>query len=276
MLASDLARAGVAHGYNVISLSRRELNVADSKGVQQALSVFKPHYVVHSAGVGVDYCELEPEEGYKIHSWASRILARSCERIGATFVYVSSCGLFGDELKFYSEYDPVVLKTKFAHSKSLGELEAKNNCQKAFIVRCGWLFGGTLSHQRNYVYQRFKEAKEKSVISSAGDKFGSPTYTYDLASKMLELMKADWYGTYHISNTGGCSRFDYTDCIVKNFGLSTRVQKVDSSVFPRRAVTPNSEMLVNINLSFLGLNLLEPWQEAIGRYIKQLKVEIGM
>ena len=157
--------------------------------------------------MGVDLCETTPEEGYRTHSWASGILARSCERIGATFLYISSCGLFGDELKFYSEYDPVVLKTKFAHSKSLGELEAKNHCQKVFVVRCGWLFGGMSSHRRNFVYQRFKEAREKSVINSAGDKFGSPTYTCDLASKMLELLKTDSYGTYHVSNTGGCSRF---------------------------------------------------------------------
>jgi len=139
------------------------------------------------------------------------------------------------------------------------------------VIRPGWLFGGTPSHQRNFVYQRYLEAKRSSVIRSANDKFGSPTHTESLAEKLLEIVESEEYGLYHVTNSGSASRYEYVKCIVETFGLKTTVEPVDSSSFPRTAPVPNCEMLENLNLKFLGLEPLGPWQEAVNKYVAMLK-----
>ncbi len=271
MLASDFEKTALAQGHDVLSLSHQDLDITSPQSVQKTIQDFTPCCVLDAAGVDVDTCEIDPNHGYRTHTWGAMLLAQACERIGATFVYVSSCGLFGDDLVFHSEYDSVVLKTKYSKSKYFGELEAKNWCRRVFIIRCGWLFGGTPDHRRNFVVQRIKEAQSKNVINSAGDKYGSPTLTSDLSEKILQLLETNLYGTYHISNVGGCSRYEYTSFILHTFGLGTHVDKVDSSSFPRPASTPNSEMLENANLQFSNIGVLTPWQEAIERYIRTLK-----
>jgi dTDP-4-dehydrorhamnose reductase len=270
MLATDLARVASASGYQVIGLSHTELDVTQASQVREALQQVRPDVVVNTPGIAVDTCEERPEEGYRIHTWAAGVIARQCQKTGAALVHISTCGLFGDEVRYYSEYDPVQLKTQYARSKFLGEQAAKEACARTFIMRPGWLFGGTPAHRRNFVYQRLQEAQREPVLRSASDKFGSPTFTEDLAAKILEIVETDQYGLYHVTNQGGASRYEYVKCILEAFGLDTPVEPVDSSAFPRPAPVPACEMLQNVNLKFLGLKPLGPWQEAVHKYIKSL------
>jgi dTDP-4-dehydrorhamnose reductase len=198
-------------------------------------------------------------------------VARECERAGAAFVSVSSCGLFGDDVRFYDEYDTPILKTQYARSKHEGERAACGWCRRAYVVRPGWLFGGRPEHARNFVVRRWEEARRVPVVASAGDKFGSPTFTEDLAARILDLLGTDAYGVYHVTNTGGGSRYDYVRHIVDTFALPVRVEKVDSSHHPRSAPVPACEMLDNFNTKFLGLPPLPTWQEAIERYVRKLR-----
>lgn len=271
MLATDMAKVWTGLGYQATGLSHAQLDVTSANQVSEALEQTRPDIVVYTPGLGVDTCEQEPEKGYRLHTWAPAQMARQCHSLGATFVYISTCGLFGDEVRFYSEYEPVQLKTQYARSKFLGEQAATQACRRTFVIRPGWLFGGTPSHQRNFVYQRFLEARRESVVRSAGDKFGSPTSTEELAAKILEIVDTAEYGVYHVTNTGRASRYEYVKCIVESFGLDTTVEPVESSSFPRAASVPDCELLENLNLKFLGLEPLQPWQEAIERYVTTLK-----
>lgn len=270
MLATDIARAAILAGYKVTGLNHTQLDITNKKQVSEALDHHKPDLVFNTPGIGVDSCEQTPEAGYRLHTWAADVIAQGCRRIGSELVYVSTCGLFGDEKRFYSEYDPVQLKTNYARSKYLGEQASLRSCEKTFVIRPGWLFGGTQEHKRNFVYQRYIEAKEANVIRSASDKFGPPTYTLDLSKKILEVVETGQYGLYHITNSGEASRYDYVRHIVRACGLSTSVEPVDSSSFPRQAPVPDCELLDNQNLDNLDLERLRPWQEAISEYVGSL------
>ena len=270
MLATDLARVWTSAGYEVVGLSHAELDITQPDTVRAALEQVRPDIVVNSPGIGVDTCELEPEKGYRLHTWAAGVVAGECQRVGAALVYIGTCGLFGDETKFYTEYDPVGLKTQYARSKFLGEQRVSQACDQTFIIRPGWLFGGTPSHQRNFAYQRFLEAQHTPVLHSANDKFGSPTFTGDLAFKILEIVDSKQYGLYHVTNSGGTSRYEYVKGILEAFGLTATVEPVDSSSFPRAAPVPSCEMLESLNIKFLGLEPLGPWQDAMHRYVASL------
>jgi dTDP-4-dehydrorhamnose reductase len=273
MLATDLSHTLSYGGHEVLAPSHGQLEVTDGTAVDNAISVFHPDTVIHTAAMHVDPCERDPAAATRVNAQGSQNLAVSSERHGAELVYISTCGLFGDEIRAYSETDDVVLKSVYAKTKYEGEQLVLAECARAFVVRPGWLFGGEPSHQKNFVMRRFEEAREADVVQSAGDKHGCPTYTGDLAVAILALLDSKRYGTYHLKNDGNCTRAGYVRGIVEAFGLSTQVEEVDSSFFPRPAPTPDCEILCSNNLSSAGLEPMPHWEDAMARYVDIVKPE---
>lgn len=269
MLATDLAAQLSKSGrYEVFPLSHEDLDVRDAVRVNESVAGLKPDAVIHTAALHVDRCEEHPADAFHVNAWGTRTLSRACEMSRSTLVYISTCGLFGDVYKAYTEYDPVCLKTIYARSKHEGEVFVRQFCERHFIVRPGWLFGGNTRHTKNFVFRRFEEAQTSTVVRSVFDKHGSPTYTADLAAGIERLLETDEYGAYHMTNQGGCSRAAYVRHILHCFGLPTEVEEVDSSHYPRKADVPACEILENLNLRFVGLPNLPPWEEAVERYIR--------
>ncbi|MCX7747427.1 MAG: NAD(P)-dependent oxidoreductase [Clostridia bacterium] len=276
MLATDLNAILNGSGtFEVLNLDRQQLDITDPENVEKVFTQFNPQVIIHTAALtNVDYCEEDKEEAYRINGCGTQNIASYSDRAGAKFVYISSCGLFGDEIKEYTENDPVVLKTEYAKSKYMGEQKTRETCEKHFIVRPGWLFGGSINHKKNFVYNRYLEAKQKPQIQSAGDKYGCPTNTNHLALKILELIDTDLYGTYHISNSSFGTRFDYVKKIIDSFGIDIEVVKVDSNSFKRSAPVPDCEIIKNSNLERNGFSLLPDWRDAVEEYVHRLKKEI--
>ncbi len=272
MLAKDLIECiNAKQDYEVFAYSKQALDITNREKVMEVFTRIKPNYVIHTAALtNVDYCENKPDEAYRVNGVGTGNLAFYSREVDAKFIYISSCGLFGDYIKSYSESDAVTLKTVYAKSKYLGEEKIKEYLNKYFIIRPGWLFGGDKNHKKNFVYNRYKEARQKSDIYSASDKYGCPTYTYHLSEKILELMETDFYGIYHVTNSGAATRYDYVKKIVDSFGTETNVHSVDSSYFVRSAPVPNCEILMNKNLRENGFELLPSWQKALEEYIKKL------
>jgi len=274
MLASEIEKYYLNNNSEVLAPTHQELDVLDIDKLSQEVFSYKPYYVFHTATLHVNDCEKNPELAFKVNSWASENLARICSKINAVLIYIGSCGYFGDGIKYYSENDPVVLKTIYAKSKFQGEATSLKECKKTFAIRPGWLFGGSIKHKKNFVFQRYQEAKNYSVLKSTNDKYGSPTYAGDLVKKIDEILTNGNPGVYHVSNNGGCSRYEYVKKIVESCNLKTNIIPVDSSNFPRKANVPACELLDNHNLRQLGLHTLPPWEDAIERYVLQMLKEI--
>lgn len=272
MLAKDLIYyLHSVPGYNVLAMEKSELDITNSKNVEEVFLALRPDYVIHTAAItNVDFCEENFEEAINVNGFGSENIAKFSQVINAKLVYISSCGLFGDDIRAYEEIDPVELKTGYAKSKYLGEIKTKENCERYFIVRPGWLFGGNKSHKKNFVYNRYLEALNKDYIYSASDKYGCPTYTYHLASILMMLLDTECYGLYHITNSGFSSRYAYVKKIIECFGLKTKVIEVDSNSFTRKAPVPDCEILKNQNLLLKGFPILPPWDSAIEEYVARL------
>jgi dTDP-4-dehydrorhamnose reductase len=270
MLATAIETYYLNKGCRVLAPTHAELDIMDTVRLKKMVSCFKPRYVFHAAALHVDACENDPELAFRLNSWVTGNLARLCSELNYRLVYISSCGYFGDEIKYYSEYDPVVLKTVYAKSKFQGEVLALRECRATFAIRPGWLFGGNIGHKKNFVYQRYLDAKNNPMLSSASDKFGCPTLVDDLISKIDEIINAGSYGVYHVTNSGGCSRFEYVKKIIECFRLQTEVVPVDSRNFPRKADVPSSELLHNWNMNYIGIQPMPQWEDAIERYIGKI------
>jgi dTDP-4-dehydrorhamnose reductase len=252
-----------------------DLDITSRSMVEDVFMQEKPDYIIHTAAItNVDFCEDHPQEAMRVNCYGSENIAVCAEKINAKVIYISSCGLFGDEVKTYIETDPVVLKTEYSKSKHLGEVKVAQGCSRYFIVRPGWLFGGGIQHKKNFVYNRYLEAVKKDEMVAAGDKYGCPTYTYHLATALVNLLNTEKYGIYHISNAGSASRYDYVKKIISCFGLKTNVKKVDSSSFPRKAPVPDCEIIGNENLKKNNFPLLPSWESAVEEYVNIIKNEI--
>lgn len=271
MLASQLEHFYRENQNEVFAPRHAELDILDDGTLRQALHSFNPDWIFHTAALHVDACEENPELAFRLNAQASANLAQMCSERNATLIYISSCGYFGDEIKYYAESDPVVLKTTYARSKFEGETLSLKFCKKTFAIRPGWLFGGTIGHKKNFVYQRYLEALRSPLIKSAQDKYGCPTFVDDLVRKINEIVLSGQPGIYHVTNSGGASRAEYVKSIINNFGLKTEVLPVSSDNFPRKANVPSSELLCNRNLAALGLSPLPAWQDAIERYVKIIR-----
>ncbi|MCX5713770.1 MAG: NAD(P)-dependent oxidoreductase [Candidatus Omnitrophica bacterium] len=256
MLASQLEQFYIKNQDEVLAPRHAELDVLDEEAIKEALYSFKPDCVFHTAALHVDACEDNPELAFKLNGWATGNLAKLCSELDSEFVYISSCGYFGDEIKYYPEVEPVVLKTVYARSKHEGEVLALKESKKTYAIRPGWLFGGNPQHKKNFVYQRYLDALKSPVIKSAKDKFGTPTFVGDLVLKIEQILKTKRYGLYHVTNSGGCSRAEYIAKIIESFGLNNEVIPVDSTNFPRKANVPACELLENRNIKLLGLSFL--------------------
>ncbi len=255
------------------TVSRQELDITDRRQVQSHLEAFKPDVVINTAAMLTEPCEKKPELAYQVNAWGPRNLALACAKSGAVMVQISTSGLFSDEVKAYSEYDFVTLKTAYARSKHAGEELVREHCPRRIILRLGWLYGSGLDGKSDFVTARIREAKGQETIESAGDKIGTPVFTDDAAALLDRLIQGEEYGLFHAACEGetGCSRAAYVQAILQAADTSTMVRSVDSSLFPRMADVPDCELLASLNLDFAGVPKLPPWQESLEKYVFELK-----
>lgn len=272
MLGTDFSRYLERAGHQVVRAGRAMLDVTDLTGVRRTVREYRPTLVVHTAALtDVDRCEREPDEAYRVNAVGTWNIALACAESGAELVYVSTCGVFdGTKAIPYTEADSPRPLTHYHRSKFEGERIVAAVLSRHYILRPGWLFGGAASHRRNFVANRYREASGKASISSAADRFGSPTYTFDFAAAAMRLVTEKAYGLYHIANAGSGSRYDYVAACMAALGLPTRVDPVVSDAFPRSAPVPASEALDCMYYRLRGLPPLRPWKEALNDYVRGL------
>ncbi len=271
MLGSDLAAAWREGGDDVLALGRSELDVTDLAAVRRALTAARAHVVVHAAAhTDVDGAERDPDLAHRINAIGSANVALGCMDAASDLVHVSSCGVFdGRKAAPYVETDRPAPLTRHHESKLAGEEAVRRLWPRHYVLRPGWLFGGAPSHRKNFVAARWREAKGKRTLESAGDRFGSPTYTLDFALAARRLVAARAYGLYHVANAGVASRADYVRGCLAALGLDVAVREVASSHFPRAAPVPAWEALDSRDLRLRGFPALRPWGEALGEYVRE-------
>jgi dTDP-4-dehydrorhamnose reductase len=272
MLAGRLAINFAEAGWGVHPVGHSEMDITNEQEVFECVRAIRPTAVINTAALLVEACEADPKEAFRVNAWGVRNLARACDRLGTQLVQISTSGLFGDEVRPYDEFAPVVNKTRYAASKHAGETYARELCEKHIILRLGWLYGGGLDGRKDFVTARLAEAQSAAVLASAGDKFGCPTNADDVAFTMRALLDEQIYGLFHCANAADepCARADYVAAICEFAGLQTAVERTDSSGFPRAANVPDCEWLVSYTLEYGGFAPMPHWRDSLQRYMSQL------
>jgi dTDP-4-dehydrorhamnose reductase len=254
------------------------MDIRDSAQVLRWSKEVEPDLIVHlAAATDVDECERIPDLAYSTNAIGTRNVALACQQTGATLVYISTLSVFdGTKCEPYTEFDAPNPQSHYSRAKYAGEQMVRNLLSGYYIVRAGWMFGG-YTKDKKFVAKIISLAKERSVLTIVNDKFGTPTYTADLARGVLKLIETGLYGTYHMVGSGEyCSRLELARAILDYAGIrSCELQPVSSAAFPLSAPRPRMEAGLNYHLALMGKDWTRPWREALEEYVRRLESEEG-
>lgn len=253
----------------IIGKNRSELDITDLESCEKIFKSLKPDIVVHAAAyTAVDKAESEPEAAWAINVEGTCNVAKAAEAVGAKFCYISTDYVFdGTGNMPYAENHPTSPQSVYGVTKLEGERKASEFSSKCFIVRTSWVYG---KYGSNFAHTMLKLAASKNEITVVDDQIGSPTYTYDLALFIADLVRSQKYGVYHASNSGSCSWYEFAKAIFEEAGeKSIVVHSCSTEQFTRPAPRPAFSVLGQTALIEAGFTPLRPWRDALREYLSQ-------
>ena len=223
-LGHDLVLELSYRGHVVTGVSSKELNLLDPVAVQTYLSAMRPDAVIHCAGyTAVDLAEDEKEKCFSVNSRGTETLAAACAAVGSKLLFISTDYVFsGDGERPWEPDDAPKPLNIYGMSKYLGEEAVRRYVPEHFIVRISWLFG---VNGKNFVKTMLRLGREREQITVVNDQIGSPTYTKDLAVLLADMIVTEKYGTYHATNEGFCSWYEFACAVMKEAELPCLVQQ---------------------------------------------------
>ena len=274
-LGHDVMNELALRGIEGIGVDVEEMDITDRTACETVISQEKPDAVIHCAAyTAVDAAEDNLELCRRVNAEGTRNIARVCKAMDIKMMYISTDYVFnGGGQRPWEPDDHREPLNVYGLTKYEGEIAVEQNIQKYFIVRIAWVFG---VNGKNFIKTMLRLGKEKGAVSVVNDQIGSPTYTYDLARLLVDMIQTDKYGRYHATNEGLCSWYEFACEIFRQAGMDeVKVTPVDSDGFPAKAKRPSNSRMSKEKLTENGFERLPSWQNALERYLKALK-ENGM
>ena len=250
----------------------RQLDITDTDEVRGIITETSPDLVIHGAAyTDVDGCERDPDRAFRVNALGTWNVAVACRESDSALVYVSTDFVFdGEKGEPYTEYDPPNPIGHYGASKLAGEVHVRQLCPKHFIVRTAWLYG---EHGKNFPFTILNAAKSKKELRVVADQVGSPTFTADLASAIRDLIRSPLYGTYHITNKGSCSWYEFAKQILTYAGIDdVEIKAIRSEEWPTPTRRPKNSVLRHYALELQGRDNLRTWEEALKDFISRLNL----
>jgi len=244
--------------------------VRDYKQVKDLSKRVNPDLIMHlAAETDVDKCEVEPDNAFLTNTIGTQNVSLVCQSQNIKMVYISTIGVFyGDKLEPYTEFDEPNPINIYGKSKLEGEKVVQNLLNRFYIVRAGWMVGGGPKKDKKFVGKIIRLSNENRALKAVDDKVGSPTYTFDFCNCLSDLIETGYFGIYHCTNKGYCTRFDVAKKIIDILKKdSVKVEPVRSAFFPLPAARARSEMSRNYKLELLGMDKMRNWEAALEEYI---------
>lgn len=250
------------------------MDITNAGQVEHVISSVRPDAVIHCAAwTAVDAAEDEENKPKvkAINADGTRNIAKVCAKIGAKMMYISTDYVFDGQGQTpwqpdCKDYKPLNV---YGETKLEGELAVSELLKKYFIVRIAWVFG---LNGKNFIKTMLSVGKKYDTVRVVNDQIGTPTYTYDLARLLVDMILTDKYGYYHATNEGGyISWYDFTREIYRQAGYSTKVIPVTTAEYGlSKAARPFNSRLDKSKLVENGFTPLPDWKDALARYLKEI------
>ena len=268
-LGYDVVNELVKRGHTAIGTDIEEMDITDKNSVDSVIKENTPDAVIHCAAyTAVDAAEDNEELCRKINAEGTQNIADVCKELDIKMIYISTDYVFDGEGK--RPWEPEDERTPlnvYGQTKYEGELAVQNTLSKYFIVRIAWVFG---VNGKNFIKTMLNLGKTRDALTVVNDQFGSPTYTYDLAKLLVDMVETEKYGIYHATNEGICTWYEFACEIFKQAGINVKVSPVSASEYPAKAKRPSNSRMSKEKLTEQGFEKLPTWQDALARYLKEI------
>ena len=271
---NELKRRGYeAIGSDITDSADIQLDITDKTAVERVLTEVKPDAVIHCAAwTAVDAAEDEEnkEKVYAVNVTGTRNIAEVCKKIDCKMINISTDYVFNGQgtEPWQANCKDFAPLNYYGQTKLEGELAVTELLDKFFIVRIAWVFG---LNGKNFIKTMINVGKKYDTVRVVNDQIGTPTYTYDLARLLVDMVETDKYGYYHATNEGGyISWYDFCCEFYKQYGLTTNVIPVTTEEYGlSKAARPFNSRLDKSKLKEMGFKPLPTWQDAVKRYLEE-------
>ncbi|MGE5844240.1 MAG: dTDP-4-dehydrorhamnose reductase [Syntrophaceae bacterium] len=266
MLGSDLM-AVLGRDHEVSGVDVGEFNITSAADCLRVIGEFNPAVVVNAAAyTDVDGCETNREACFAVNAEGVRNVALACRDRGAKVVHYSTDYVFdGTKMEPYLEDDPCRPINAYGASKRKGEEHLIETVENHVLIRTAWLYG---RQGKNFVKAILAKAREEGVLRVVDDQVGSPTCSHDLAQATKILIELDCRGTYHVTNRGVCSWYQFAQRILEFAQVSgVTVEPIKSHELNRKAARPAYSVLSNRKFMDATKKTMRPWQVALNDYL---------
>jgi len=271
-LGFDVVKELKKRNIEYLGIGKMDLDITHGDEVEKYISKLKPDCVIHCAAyTAVDKAEDESEICYKVNVLGTENIAKACKKINAKMIYISTDYVFDGQGDTPFEIDGNIRPLSvYGKTKYKGELKVKEILDKYYIVRISWVFG---TNGNNFINTMLRLGKEKESVNVVCDQIGSPTYTFDLAPLLCDMATSEKYGVYHATNEGACSWSEFATEIMIKTNLNCIINPIPTSEYKTKAVRPLNSRLSKRSLIDNGFKLLPTWQDALDRYLIEIKGE---
>ena len=271
-LGYDVKRELLERGYtDILAPTRVDLDITNEDAVKKMIREYRPSVIFHCAAyTAVDKAEEEQDKCYQVNVLGTKYLTEAAKEVGAKIIYISTDYVFdGTKEGLYQVEDKVNPVNYYGKTKYLGEnfVRAYDN---HIIVRISWVFG---INGKNFIRTMLNLAESHKELNVVCDQIGSPTYTKDLAGLLVNMFLSNVKGLYHVTNEGYCSWYEFAEFIFKEGRKKVKVHPILTKDYKTIAKRPLNSKLSKESLDDIGIKRLPEWQDAVKRYIRELKKE---
>lgn len=273
-LGYDVVNELKKRGHEAIGVDIADMDITDGSAVDKVITEVNPDAVIHCAAwTAVDAAEDENNilKVRAVNADGTRNIAKVCKKLGCKMMYISTDYVFdGQGTKPWQpdckDYKPLNV---YGQTKLEGELAVSELLEKYFIVRIAWVFG---LNGKNFIKTMLSVGKTHDTVRVVNDQIGTPTYTYDLARLLVDMIETEKYGYYHATNEGGyISWYDFTLEIYRQAGYTTKVIPVTTEEYGlSKARRPYNSRLDKSKLVENGFEPLPDWKDALRRYLEEI------
>ncbi|MCM1120667.1 MAG: dTDP-4-dehydrorhamnose reductase [bacterium] len=265
-LGYDVVNELEKRGIEAVGVDIEEMDITDGGSVDHVIRRESPDAVIHCAAyTAVDAAEENEALCRRVNADGTRNIAQVCKALDIKMIYISTDYVFsGQGERPWEPEDERAPQSVYGQTKYEGELAVQELLKKYFIVRIAWVFG---VNGKNFVKTMLKLSENHDTITVVNDQFGSPTYTYDLARLLVDMVLTEKYGIYHATNEGDCSWYDFACAIFEEAGIPMTVKPVSTAEYGAKASRPANSRMSKEKLTDNGFERLPAWQDALRRYM---------
>ena len=270
-LGRDMQKLCQSASLDVTAAGSEVIDISDMRSVGTFIGGHQVDVIINCAAYNaVDLAETSWKKAFSVNGLGVRNLSIGANQIGALLVHFSTDYVFDGSLgRPYTIADTPRPVNRYGESKFLGESCIRDLADRYLLIRTSWVFG---LGKDNFPIKIIRGRKDKQELKVVTDQVSSPTYTMDLAHATLDLIRKKARGTFHVTNSGYCSRYEWAAHILDQAGWQGDLIPVPSDVFPSAAVRPAFSVLDNFGTEETLGYLLPDWKDATNRFLKELEL----